>query len=115
MNYKKNLSEPWFSLISLKIKKYEGRLDKGEFSKMKKGDIMIFENNDMGFLRTVKCKITSIKKYTTFKDFLEKKKLKRCLPTIQTIDQGVQVYRKFYNKKDEETYGVLAIKMKPII
>ena len=36
--YKKHLSEPWFSLIKLKLKTVEGRLNKGDFSKMLVGD-----------------------------------------------------------------------------
>ena len=47
--YYKNISEPWFSLIKLKIKSVEGRLNKGEFSKMKIGDIIEFSNEELGF------------------------------------------------------------------
>ena len=36
MLYTKNLSEPWFTLIKLGLKKCEGRLNKGDFAKMKK-------------------------------------------------------------------------------
>jgi ASC-1-like (ASCH) protein len=32
--YTKNLSEPWFSLIKLGIKKCEGRLKKGDFAEI---------------------------------------------------------------------------------
>ena len=41
MEYKKHLSEPWFSLVKLNIKTIEGRLIKGDFSKMKINDIII--------------------------------------------------------------------------
>ena len=44
--YYKNVSEPWFSLLKLKIKSVEGRLNKGEFSKMKIGDIIEFSNEE---------------------------------------------------------------------
>ncbi len=47
--YTKTLSEPWFTLIGLGIKKCEGRLNKDDFAKMKKGDTIIFENNDFSF------------------------------------------------------------------
>lgn len=36
--YQKNLSEPWFSLIKLKIKTVEGRLNKGDFAIINIGD-----------------------------------------------------------------------------
>ena len=114
MEYKKNLSEPWFSLIKLKLKKYEGRLNKGDSANMKKGDILIFENNDFGFLRVIRCEIRSVKKYDTFRSFIEDKTLKKCLPSIDTIDNGVKIYYKYYTKQDEEKYKILSIRMKVV-
>ena len=52
--YTKNVGEPWFSLIKLGLKSVEGRLNKGEFSKFKKNDIVVWTNNDFGNLRSVK-------------------------------------------------------------
>ena len=42
MKYTKHLSEPWFTLIKLGIKTCEGRLNKGDFSKMKINDTIEF-------------------------------------------------------------------------
>ena len=42
MKYEKHLSEPWFSLVKLKIKTVEGRLNKGIFVNLKVGDIIEF-------------------------------------------------------------------------
>ena len=39
--YTKHLTEPWFSLIKLGIKKCEGRLKEGDFAEIKKGDYFI--------------------------------------------------------------------------
>jgi len=99
--YTKHLSEPWFSLIQLGLKKCEGRLNKGDFAEIKKGDFIIFQNADFGFPRTFKVRCTSIKKYATFKDYLEKEKLEKCLPGIANIDDGVAVYRKYFKQEDE--------------
>lgn len=52
--YEKNLSEPWFSLIKLKIKTVEGRLNKGDFANMNIGDSIVFTNNELGFERKFK-------------------------------------------------------------
>ena len=112
--YVKQLSEPWFSLIKLGIKKCEGRLNKGDFSKMKKNDYIIFENNDFGFLRSTRCKITSIRNYNSFEIYLENETLKKCLPSIEKITEGVQIYHKYYSKEDEEKYKIIAIRIKPI-
>ena len=48
--YEKNLSEPWFSLIKLKIKKVEGRLNKGDFANMNIGDFILFTNNEVTYV-----------------------------------------------------------------
>ena len=49
--YTKNVSEPWFSLIKIGAKKCEGRLNKGDFQKMEKGDMIKFTNTELGFDR----------------------------------------------------------------
>ena len=42
MEYTKHLSEPWFSLVSLKLKTVEGRLNNKVFKEMKPGDTIYF-------------------------------------------------------------------------
>ena len=112
--YIKEISEPWFSLIKLGIKKCEGRLNKGDFLKMKKGDIITFKNDNLGFIRTFNVKITSIHYYDTFKSYLLNEKLDICLPGIDTIEQGINIYYKYYKKEDEITYKIVAILVKRI-
>ena len=112
--YTKSVGEPWFSLIKLGLKSVEGRLNKGEFSKFKKNDIVVWTNNDFGNLRSVKTKIKSIRKYKTFNDYLSKEGLEKCLPGIDTIKDGENVYYKYYSKENEEEFGILAIRLQII-
>jgi len=114
MLYTKHLSEPWFSLIKLGIKKCEGRLNKGDFAEMKKGDVILFENNDFGFPRSFQCKIKHIRDYKSFEKYLESETLKKCLPGIDRIEDGVNIYYKYYKKEDEEKYKIKAIRIKVI-
>ena len=113
--YTKNLSEPWFSLIKVGLKKVEGRLNKSDFNKMNIGDIIIFENNNFNIKRTLKVKITKIKYYSSFTDYLTTEKLNRCLPGIDTIEDGLAVYYAFYSKKNEDKFGIISIKIKVIL
>lgn len=106
--YYKNVSEPWFSLLKLKIKKVEGRLNKGDFSKMKVNDMIEFSNQELGFNRKCTLKIKDIHYYEDFKTYLNEEKLKNCLPGIQNIKQGVSIYHNFYSKNDENKYGICA-------
>ena len=83
--YEKNLSEPWFSLIKLGIKKVEGRLNKGDFANMNIGDFILFTNNELGFERKFKIEIKNISYYDNFKTYLENETLDKCLPSIDNI------------------------------
>ena len=112
--YTKNLSEPWFSLIKLGLKKVEGRLNKGDFSKMQKDDYIIFENNDFNFVRRIKVKIKYTSHYNTFMRYLRGERLERCLPGIDTFDEGAKIYYKYYSKKDEDIYKVVAFRMEVV-
>ena len=114
VQYTKNVSEPWFSLIKLGLKTCEGRLNKGDFKIMKKGDILKFVNNDFGFPRMIKCRITSVNIYDSFKDYLKNESLKKCLPGIDTINNGIKIYYKYYSSVDELKYKIKAIKVKVI-
>ncbi len=109
-DYIENVSEPWFSLISLGLKSVEGRKNKGRFKEMKVGDIVEWTNNDFG-PRSTLTKIVGKVEYSTFKEYLETEGLKNCLPTIPDLDMGLSVYYKYYTKEDEKEYGVVAIRL----
>jgi ASC-1-like (ASCH) protein len=94
--YEKTVSEPWFTLIKLGIKTVEGRQNKGDCALMKIGDFIIFTNNELGFLRQFKKEITHISFYYNFKTYLESEMLSSCLPGIDTIEEGLHVYLKYY-------------------
>jgi ASC-1-like (ASCH) protein len=106
----KNISEPWFSLIKLGLKTVEGRLNKGDFTILNKGDCIQIVNTELGFMRYYTIKITSVHKYKSFKEYLEKEKLEKCLPGIDTIEDGIKVYYKYYSKEDEDKYNIIAIR-----
>ena len=69
----------------IRIKKVEGRLNKGDFNKMNKGDFIIFNNQDFPKMREIKVKITSIKNYNTFTEYLQKGNTSKCLPGIDDL------------------------------
>lgn len=116
MIYRKGVGEPWFTLIKEGKKTSEGRLDKGDFSKFKEGDTVIWENKG----REVKTKITKVVKYKTLYEMIKNERLKNVLPSgdIKTIQEGVdKIYRSppvNYTREKEEKYGVLAIRVKVV-
>jgi ASC-1-like (ASCH) protein len=106
--YEKNLSEPWFTLIKLGIKKVEGRLNKGDFANMNIGDFILFTNNEFGVERKFYIEIKNIVYYDNFQTYLENETLERCLPGIDNIEDGCNVYYKYYKKSDELQYKIKA-------
>ncbi len=111
--YTEHVSEPWFTLISLGLKKVEGRKNKGRFAEMKVGDVIEWTNSDL-FPRSVLTEITGKNVYQTFNQYLNSEGLENCLPGITNIKDGENVYYKYYTVDDERKYGVLAIKLKVI-
>jgi len=112
-NYTEHVSEPWFSLIKIGLKTVEGRLNKGRFNRMEIGQIIEWKNDDFGE-RSVLTRIVAKNEYTTFVEYLNNEGLNRCLPGIDTNDEGVDVYYKYYSKEKEERYGVVAIHLELI-
>ena len=109
-DYVEHLSEPWFSLISLGLKKVEGRKNKGKFKEMKVGEVIEWINTDFKE-RSIKTKINKKIKYNTFKEYLKKEGLQKCLPGIPSLSHGLSVYFKYYSKEDEKKYGVIALQL----
>lgn len=45
---------------------------------------------------------------------LEKEGLENVLPGVKSIEEGIQVYRRFYDEEKEKKYGVVAIEIEPL-
>lgn len=101
----KSVSEPWFGLIASGAKTVEGRLSKG--------DVVEWTNDELGFKRSVRTVVKSVRKYATFKAYLTSEGIDNCLPAygVDTVAKGVKVYRKFYSAAMEKEHGVLAIRV----
>lgn len=106
--YNFNLSEPWFTLISLGLKTVEGRKNKGKFKEMQVGDIIEWQNNDFE-QRRISTKITKKIYYSTFEKYLISEGLNKCLPGIPSLEHGLSVYYKYFTKEEEQQYGVIAL------
>lgn len=108
-----HVNEPWFSLIKNGTKKVEGRLNKGQFAYFKENDIVTWFNIDKQTKqkKEVNTKIIKINKYKTFEEMLTIEGLNNVLPdkNIKTIEDGINVYRQWYNEEMEKQFGVIAI------
>lgn len=112
----KHLSEPWFSLVAVGKKVYEGRLGNNAMAETAIGAELVFFNDDLpGPRREVAVRVTAKKKFRTFRAMLSSSRnaLEKTLPTVKTVDAGVEVYRKFYGAADEKKHGVVRLTLAP--
>jgi ASC-1-like (ASCH) protein len=112
--YHKNVKQPYFTQIKEGQKTYEGRLNKGDFAKLKVGDIIVWENEKEK--EKFKTTITEILNYKTFLGAITDVGLDKVLPSqfedkVSAQEAIENVYRKFYPEEDENKYGVLMIKL----
>ena len=110
----KHLSEPWFSLVAIGAKKVEGKLLSETWSKLREGDIIEWYNEDLGWKRTVRTKIVSIECYVDFQNYLRMEGLANTLPGIETIQDGIRVYDKYFSLEDQSKYGVAALHLERV-
>lgn len=98
----------WFEFIREGKKTIEGRLNKGKFKDMKIGDRFNFVNDS----NKVTVQISNKTKYKTFEEYLLMEGLKRTLPNIKTIKDGLDVYYNYYTKNQEKEHKIVAIEIK---
>ena len=110
--YVKDADEPWYSYIKDGLKTIEGRVNKGDFAKMKEFDIILMYNKQR--TEFVRLQITKINRYSCFREYLSTESLNDCLPGITTITDGIAAYRQYFSVDDELKYGVLAIHIKKV-
>ena len=108
------LSEPWFTLTKDGLKEYEGRLNTEKFKKIKQGDLIeytcVSDSTKMFTTRVVEVYV-----YKTFRDMLVGKTIKKCLPGVNTIEDGVNVYRAIYTDTNEVLHGVVALRQEVVV
>jgi ASC-1-like (ASCH) protein len=112
--YREHLSEPWFTLVSLGLKTYEGRLHKNRFREFMESDIIQWVNDDFGKERCCFTKITYVKVYGTFEEYLNDRGLENCLPGMPNLEHGLGVYFKYFTKEDEKKYGVVSFEIEKV-
>lgn len=115
-----NVSQPWFGHVKSGRKTVEGRLDKGKFADVRAGTVLLIRrsssnsNSNSNSSKPVVAVVADVRRYDSFESYLSAEGLNRTLPGVQTIADGVSVYRQFYTEQDERKHGVLAIQIVPV-
>ncbi|KAG0490504.1 hypothetical protein HPP92_007367 [Vanilla planifolia] len=101
MDFELHVQEPFFSQLRAELKTVEGRCATEDYKRIKTGALLIFNES-------LVMKVQDVRFYSSFFEMLQVE-LANALPGIQTIEEGVQIYRKFYTEDREKRNGVLAI------
>ncbi|XP_024391869.1 uncharacterized protein [Physcomitrium patens] len=99
---KLDVQEPWSSVLKDGRKSVEGRCATDAYRSLSPGCLMLVNES---FLLQIK----EVHRYPTFQIMIETEGLLKVLPGVESISEGVQIYRKFYSCSKEQTYGVLGI------
>ncbi|XP_058094263.1 uncharacterized protein LOC131240181 isoform X6 [Magnolia sinica] len=102
VDFELHVQEPFFTQLRVGLKTIEGRCAVGDYNRIGPG----------AFLLINKClllEVQNVKWYASFSEMMEAASLTRVLPGVETIEEGVQIYRKFYTEEKEKSNGVLAI------
>ncbi|XP_043696707.1 uncharacterized protein LOC122647343 [Telopea speciosissima] len=61
------------------------------------------------FNKCLLLEVKDVRRYDSFSEMLELESLPKVLPGVNSIEEGVQIYRKFYTEEKAKSNGVLAI------
>lgn len=102
---------PWLDWIETGVKKYEGRINRDQWTQMKVNDIIVFTAKN----KTLSVVITDFKYYADFAQAFDD--LGSEMVPIQNADRNsvTAIYSKFYKDADIAKHGVVMVGVKPIV
>ncbi len=108
MIHKMDLERKWFEEMLKEKKIVEGRLWDEKRKKIKVGHIIMFKSEN----ERIFAEVQSIRLYPNFRDMIIAEGLERVLPGVESVDEAVKVYRKYYGENEEHKYGVVALEVR---
>ncbi|XP_020253019.1 uncharacterized protein LOC109830224 isoform X2 [Asparagus officinalis] len=101
VDFELHVQEPYFSQLRDGRKTVEGRCG-GNYSRITPGAVLLFN-------KCLLFQVQHVNRYSSFYEMLKVEGLSDILPGVETVEEGVQIYRKFYTEEKETASGVFAI------
>ncbi|GAU21965.1 hypothetical protein TSUD_111060 [Trifolium subterraneum] len=102
VSFELHVQEPFFTQLKDGLKTIEGRCASGKYNRIELGNLILL-NKSLVF------EVQGVKRYPSFFDMLEAESLAEVLPGVESVEEGVKIYRRFYTEEKEQENGVLAI------
>ncbi|KAK3012053.1 LOW QUALITY PROTEIN: hypothetical protein RJ639_012408 [Escallonia herrerae] len=118
-DFELHVQEPFFTQLKDGQKTIEGRCALGDYTRTGSRSLILLNKclvlqvllfyavEVTSFISS--CETLRCPWYATFHEMLEAESLVNVLPGVGTIEEGMQVYRKFYSEDKEQSNGVLAV------
>jgi ASC-1-like (ASCH) protein len=110
--YHNHRAEPYFTFVKNGQKTIEGRIKKGWYRFVKPGDHIIVYNEEE--TDCVEVLVKGVRTYASIRKMLEQESIKKLLPNIETVGQGIEIYKQFYTDEQQDEFGVVAIEVEII-
>lgn len=101
VSFELHVQEPFFTQLKDGLKTIEGRCATSKYTRIESGNRILL-NKSLVF------EVQGVRRYPSFFDMLETESLGEVLPGIESVEEGVKIYRRFYTEEMEQTNGVLA-------
>ncbi|XP_039686809.1 uncharacterized protein [Medicago truncatula] len=102
VSFQIHVQEPFFTQLKDGLKTIEGRCATGKYTRIELGNRILL-NKSLVF------EVQGVRWHPSFFDMLTTESLGEVLPGIESVEEGVKIYRRFYTEQMEQTNGVLAI------
>lgn len=93
---------PFFSQLKDGVKTIEGRCAGGQYDRIEPGTVILCN-------KCLVLEVQNVRRYALFMEMLEAEDIGQVLPGVQTANEGLKIYRKFYEEERERSNGVIAI------
>ncbi|KAJ0093642.1 hypothetical protein Patl1_26488 [Pistacia atlantica] len=102
VDFELDVQEPFFSLIKDGLKTVEGRCAIDDYNRLRPGSMVLLN-------KCIMLEVQTVCHYASFSELLEAESPAKVLPGVKTVEEGMEIYRKFYVEEKERLNGVLAI------
>ncbi|CAL5200060.1 unnamed protein product [Lathyrus oleraceus] len=102
VSFQLHVQEPFFTQLKDGLKTIEGRCASAKYNRIELGNLILL-NKSLVF------EVQGVRRYPSFFDMLETEGLGKVLPGVESVEEGVKIYRRFYTEEMEQANGVLAI------
>ncbi|XP_010508428.1 PREDICTED: uncharacterized protein LOC104785009 isoform X1 [Camelina sativa] len=100
-----HVQEPLFSLMKDGIKTVEARCFEAEYDRLRRRGSMVMVNKCLMF------EVLEVHQYQSFYELLKAESSEKVFPGTETVEEGMQMFRKLYDMDQENFSGVVAIRL----